>query len=430
MKKEYNILKMHILKKIFSSSSGQSLMEVLVSVGVAAILIGGAVTAISLALRQDMETRAVQAANSLAEGLINDVRETANSNWHAIYDLLKGSGNKYFIAISGGTSTVVSGEESIVENAPTNGLVGHWKMDELTGTTVFDFSSIYNNGLFSGSPTRKTSSNCIAGGCLELTGVNYVNIPYNSALNLQTNVTYSHWVKITTAIPASNWPISLGNNNSHIYYAFRSLSNGTNWMFEYGRDNPTCGGATYGSTGTLALGLNTWHHLAMTYDGTSIKVYFDGVLVHNVNFTGGFCNNTNSTFRIGSAASTGYFSVDDARVYNRALSSDEVLKIYRSRVFTRSFYSDNVNRNVSGNISDAGTDDPSTQKITANISWPVGRSISKSEYITRSRNKVFNQANWSGGSGQSGVVTEPNNKYDVATGVTITDSGTIKIELP
>ncbi len=210
-------------------------------------------------------------------------------------------------------------------------LVGYWKFDEGSGTTAYDASGKGNNGSFSGSLTWRSGSECVRGNCIETTGSGQINIPYNSSLNLTNNVTYINWVKIKTAIPASQWPYSLGNANSHIYYGWRANSNGTLWIFEYGSTNPTCDGVSYTNLGGIDLGTSTWHQLAATYDGATIKNYLDGVLVYTRSFSLGFCSNTSmASYVLAQGPGTGVFVVDKGRIYSRALSAAEIQAIYRA----------------------------------------------------------------------------------------------------
>ncbi len=118
--------------------------------------------------------------------------------------------------------------------------------------------------------------------------------------------------------------------------------------------------------------------------------------------------------------------------------------IVEDRTFTLYFSIENVNRNLcgagdittdatstctSGPGSSGVTDDPSTQKITAFVSWPESRSISKIQYLTRNVNKVFVQTDWSGGSGQEGPITSENNSFATSTNIDYsTTTGSIKIQ--
>ena len=81
--------------------------------------------------------------------------------------------------------------------------------------------------------------------------------------------------------------------------------------------------------------------------------------------------------------------------------------------FSRYFYIENAERDGGGAIG-SGTDDPSTQKATVVVSYNISgseRTITESFYLTRWRNNSLRQTDWSGGSGQEGPITSPNNKF-------------------
>jgi hydrogenase maturation factor HypE len=80
------------------------------------------------------------------------------------------------------------------------------------------------------------------------------------------------------------------------------------------------------ATGTSPLALNTWTHLAATYDGANMRIYVNGVQVGSRAQTGNMLT-SNRTLRIGGNSIWGeYFNglIDDVRVYNRALSATEI----------------------------------------------------------------------------------------------------------
>jgi len=81
-----------------------------------------------------------------------------------------------------------------------------------------------------------------------------------------------------------------------------------------------------GVNGTSALPLNTWSHLAMTYDGTTMRIYINGVQAGSGAVTGSAAT-SNSPLRIGGNSIWGeYFRglIDEVRIYNRALSATEI----------------------------------------------------------------------------------------------------------
>ncbi len=87
------------------------------------------------------------------------------------------------------------------------------------------------------------------------------------------------------------------------------------------------------STDILSLG--AWHHLVGTYDGITVCLYRDGVLraandpspPHPATFSIG---NNNMPVCIGGRFTKNNFKglADDVRIFNRALTADEVTQLY------------------------------------------------------------------------------------------------------
>ena len=75
----------------------------------------------------------------------------------------------------------------------------------------------------------------------------------------------------------------------------------------------------------------TWRHVAATYDGTTKRIYLDGVEVGSGKAVGAL-NVGAANFRIGSTNHGEYFNglIDDVRVYDTALSEAEVLALANS----------------------------------------------------------------------------------------------------
>ncbi|MEK7634326.1 MAG: hypothetical protein AAB396_00355 [Patescibacteria group bacterium] len=105
--------------------------------------------------------------------------------------------------------------------------------------------------------------------------------------------------------------------------------------------------------------------------------------------------------------------------------------IVEGRTFTRYFYIENVSRDscgigdisanattsCAGGGSSGVADDPSTQKITVKVDWEGNRSVSKIQYLSRSRNFSATQSNWSNGSGQEGPITSLNNSFSSSSNI-------------
>ncbi len=84
----------------------------------------------------------------------------------------------------------------------------------------------------------------------------------------------------------------------------------------------------YVSTGTSTINQNTWYCLAGTYDGDSMRIYLDGMLMHTKELNNEINDCGNMVMRIGRWASfqDQYFNgdLDEFRIYNRALNIDEI----------------------------------------------------------------------------------------------------------
>lgn len=81
-----------------------------------------------------------------------------------------------------------------------------------------------------------------------------------------------------------------------------------------------------------------WMHLASTFDGNTLKLYVDGVEIISLNWSGSINQVTDVPFTIGNDASnigTRNFSgvMDEAYVFGRALSADEINQLYSIPVF-------------------------------------------------------------------------------------------------
>jgi hypothetical protein len=78
--------------------------------------------------------------------------------------------------------------------------------------------------------------------------------------------------------------------------------------------------------------VNAWNYIMLVYNGSTIKIYLNGVQVHNENASGNITQ-TNSNVFIGGEPSQSYFfngRIASSQIYNRALSAQEVLQNYNA----------------------------------------------------------------------------------------------------
>lgn len=414
---------------------GQSLIEILIALAIGAILIGAASLGIAFMLRSTSTNQNLQSASGLVREIIEKLRAWSSADWQNIYTLNKGLSTKYFLTASGTVLTPVQGEEGVVENEVRTNLVGRWGFDESTSTLAYDMSGNLNTGTLMGSPTRATGTACAVGGCLNLDGsTGFVDLADPGDLLNASTLTFVAWVNIQN-------PVGLYHG------LFQLLNAGADQGYQIAIAGPSYPSALPGELMSYTGGLinsgltvssSTWNFVAIVFDGTNYTFYVNN---QKSSFSGKGITTVDSvaTRNIGKHSSSMFTgSVDDVRIYNRALSEAEITRLYKSKRFTRYFSVQNTCRDQSDLSKVSSTpcsggwfEDPSTQKITAVVNWPTTQTIAElklTEYLTRWRNEVFRQQDWSGGSGQEGPISVPNTRYASSTGVDISSSGLIKIQ--
>ena len=84
-------------------------------------------------------------------------------------------------------------------------------------------------------------------------------------------------------------------------------------------------GTEFNTRGTAAVPLNAWAYLATTYDGTTLRIFVNGVEASNKVIGGNIIASTGA-LRIGGDSIWRFYSglIDEIRIYNRALSAAEI----------------------------------------------------------------------------------------------------------
>jgi len=388
-------------------------MEILVAIVIGGMFIIGASAALLMVVRQNFENRGNQTASSLAYSMINQAEQTAQSDWHTIYNLSKGSSNTYFMVPSATSSVPVLGKEGALFNDVSAGLIGHWGMDESSGNVYYDTSGNVAEGGVEGSPTRVASDSCIVGACASFNGTTD-DIAVSNTGALPTGAaarTFSFWMRPNAL--QTKTAVGYGTSATDQLWDILLVNNGIIGLHHYGNSVTD----QFPNT-TYTVG--EWQYVVFTYDGTSVRSYINGV--YKDTYTVSLNTTDSGSLKIASGIYSNYHYfngyLDDVRVYNRALSKDEITALYNSDAYEKYFYVDNVQRDSSGLgsiVSSGGTDDPSTQKLTSVASWEGGRNVTYQTYITRDRDYVFVQNDWSGGPGEYGPVTTATTTFATST---------------
>ena len=206
------------------------------------------------------------------------------------------------------------GRQLITPAEPNSaGLIGYWKLDG----DALDSSGLGSHGTANGGPTYEVGK---VGQAMTFDGVDdYVAIDGVTARITNDDITLAGWVK-TASTGSVYWFSCNGPAGTTGNVVLLGILSGQMAVYDIS--------AAEGHSGTL-VNDNEWHHLAYSRSGSTGSIYIDGNLesTHTANFT--FTNPLNR-WSIGqewdNMAASNFLAgaVDDARIYNYALSYAEV----------------------------------------------------------------------------------------------------------
>ena len=203
------------------------------------------------------------------------------------------------------------------------GLVGSWNMDEGTGDTAYDSSDEGNDGSLEGGTAWGKGKE---GGGLQFDGVNdYIDCGNDESLDITDAITISAWVKGNPTQNSIYAVISKGHSGAGYGWVIQSV-NDVDLYFVTGN---SAGYEKVNFTGFQPKD-SIWHHLVAvksTIEG--MFAYKDGVLLDSdatalsaIDYGSGY------TFSIGKDTFNPdrHFNgtIDEVRIYDRALTADEV----------------------------------------------------------------------------------------------------------
>ena len=205
---------------------------------------------------------------------------------------------------------------------PTNGLMAEW----LFNGNADDSSGNGNDGVvYNAVLTNDRFGNI--GKAYWFDGVNcYIQIN-NSFLNPVYSFTFNAWIKINQISSPYSTILSLGSNPGGNCTTLLLRIDATFKLYYVFWYNSTTGIQNYATT---PLSTNSNNFISLSYSASEIKIYINGVLDYSVFYNDGALVTNNIYFGADSSYQQGYFSgiIDDVRIYNRALSSNEITVLY------------------------------------------------------------------------------------------------------
>lgn len=201
----------------------------------------------------------------------------------------------------------------------SSNLVGYWKLDGLNlSNQIENYGSVKSNGTITGTFVNRTG---VIGNSMNFTGSNYITASDSGFPTGNNAFSVSTWIKPRSFASAPiifDYGTTTGNHEMAIFLDTGGKLNvydGLDYQF------------------STVLSLNTWSFVTITFDGTNLKSYVNGIadsVIHLPTFTTALSTATMGAYFDASQKLTG--TLDDLRVYNRALSQSEITTLYNYRL--------------------------------------------------------------------------------------------------
>ena len=197
----------------------------------------------------------------------------------------------------------------------TPGCVGCWRFDEGTGTLVRDSSGYRNDG-------AATDLSWVDGRIGKAGSFNgsssYVNCENDGSLMPTSEITVESWIYPTSFSGAIHEDNIASNEDNG--YCLRTGNGYPNFVIRGA-------GNWREAISEEQININNWYHLIGTFNGTQVKIYVNGILKRTLDYSGSITASTTDLFigRFGYSAERWFTGlIDEVRIYNRALSAEEI----------------------------------------------------------------------------------------------------------
>ncbi len=201
-------------------------------------------------------------------------------------------------------------------------IVSHWKLDESAGNTAFDAAG-ENDGTLANGPVQLPGYGRFGGSVFFDSQDDYISISNEDQFDFRDAVTVSAWInpvsvdKNWMAIVTkgdSAWRLSFFQKQRRIHFAVTGPP-------EY-----------YSIESQTQIPTGNWTHVCGTYDGRYMRVYVNGIEdpASPVRFEGDITTNDRNVFIGENSEKPGRVfngMIDDVRIYNYALSADQVRRL-------------------------------------------------------------------------------------------------------
>jgi Sialidase, N-terminal domain. len=286
--------------------------------------------------------KAVTDTFTVKDGLSRYILKVTKDGYQTWSDTLSASELKlYYSSLDKGPLKVI-----LQKTAANDGLLAYFKFNR----DVKDYSGNNNNGTYYGRKVYGFGINQDTLSSLDLNGsTDYVVVKNSSSLKAAKQISVCAWYY--------GMPFS-GNGANPLIGKYQLNSSGINYVLYVTGNSYSSAQSNYGwaiktdvqeysiNTYGPALGFNyvkfiydlyKWNFVVGTYDGASLKLYVNGELKAWRSATGNILSSDDDVY----IGKTSYLNrpsydflagrIDEARIYSRSLSQDEILQLYNQR---------------------------------------------------------------------------------------------------
>jgi hypothetical protein len=228
-------------------------------------------------------------------------------------------------------------------NSGADALLAWWRFDEGSLTSTADSSGNGHTGTLNNAPAWITGK---YGKALQFAGGStggYVGVPYTSSLALNSDMSFSFWVKRLNPVATQYDEIfqkgTLSEAAQDIELAFQTtgVGCGANTMDFYsdGTNGAFSGAKLTCMTSTVTD--SKWHFVTVTISETAdtvVTFYLDGKLSNTVTVTNDNISNNLYNLWLGSSGTSGgdtlNGNIDEFRIYNYVLTPGQVFELFEN----------------------------------------------------------------------------------------------------
>ncbi len=212
-------------------------------------------------------------------------------------------------------------EDEIQVNYEYGTLAGYWSFNDAQGNAALDASIYENNGTLTGMDTGSCWVNGKAGTGLEFDGTNdYVDIDDDTSLNITEALTIETWIYANDLSPSYSGIVGKPVTTTTADMRYQLLFEGSTLKFYIGD------GTSTSSVSAENLETGQWYHITAIYEaGVRQEIYIDGIKRDVDDSPSVTLASSTADLEISDSSYPFDGKIDEVKIYNRALSEQEVL---------------------------------------------------------------------------------------------------------